>query len=318
MSRSLHLVDPELRPLLEAFPSFDLNAEVLPVLREMEVPLPPFPDASGLVSRDAHSVPGPAGAPDVGVVVYRPLQAEGLLPCLFHIHGGGYVAGSAAEGETVYRPLAAELGCMIVAVDYRLAPETRFPDNLEDCYAALAWVFSQAAALGIDAGRVGVIGESAGGGLAAALALLARDRGQFRLQFQALIYPMLDDRTCVAEPHPYTGEFVWTAQSNVFGWASLLGVPPGSAGVSPYAAAARAENLADLPAAYVSTGALDLFLEEDVEYARRLLRAGVSTELHVFPGAYHGFDYFTNSAVALEARRTLLVFLKRALGGRSD
>lgn len=316
MSRSLHLVDPEMRPLLESFPAFDLNADLLPAVREMSAPLPPLPDASGLVSMDARSIPGPAGAPEVGVVVYRPRQAEGLLPCLFHIHGGGYVSGSAAACEPVYRPLAAELGCAIVSVDYRLAPETRFPGNLEDCYAGLAWMFGQAAALGIDPGRVGVIGESAGGGLAAALALLARDRGQLRLQFQALIYPMLDDRTCVADPHPYTGEFVWTAQSNSFGWTSLLGVAPGSAEVSPYAAAARAENLADLPAAYVSTGALDLFLEEDVEYARRLLRAGVPTELHVFPGAYHGFDYFTDSAVALEARRSLLVFLRRALVGR--
>jgi triacylglycerol lipase len=159
------------------------------------------------------------------------------------------------------------------------------------------------------------MGESAGGGLAAALALLARDRGELRLAFQALDYPMLDDRTCVREPHPCTGEYVWTAQNNAFGWAALLGAPPGSDGVSPYAAAARASDLSGLPRTFIATGGLDLFLDENLEYARRLMRAGVSTELHVHAGAWHGFDWFTNAPVAVEARRTLLRFLARALHG---
>jgi triacylglycerol lipase len=158
------------------------------------------------------------------------------------------------------------------------------------------------------------MGESAGGGLAAALALLARDRGEYRLAFQHLIYPMIDDRTVVAsDPHPYTGEYVWTAESNAFGWASLLGVPPGSDGVSPYAAAARAETLKGLPPTFISTGALDLFLEEDLEYARRLTREGVPVELHVYPGAYHAFNIAAGAGVAQAAQRDSLAALRRAL-----
>lgn len=314
MPNSLHLVDPELRPLIEALPPVTLTDELLPLIRSAAAPLPPQPDVIDAVCVDQHTVPGPAGAPEVRLAIYRPVGAKKPLPCIFHIHGGGYVAGSAQAAEPLYRPFAAELDCVIVSVDYRLAPETRFPGAIEDCYAGLAWVFQNAMKLGIDAGRIGVMGESAGGGLAAALALLVRDRGAYALAFQTLIYPMIDDRTCVAEPpHPYTGEFVWTAQNNTYGWSSLLGVEPGSEGVSCYAAAARADDLSRLPPAYISTGALDLFLEEDMDYARRLMRAGVPVELHVYPGAYHGFDFFTAAPIALEARQHLMNHLRRAL-----
>jgi triacylglycerol lipase len=314
MPGSLHLVDPELRPLIEALPPVALTDELLPLIREAVAPLPPQPDVSATVSVDSYAVPGPAGAPDVQLAVYRPVAAQGPLPCIFHIHGGGYVAGSAKAAEPLFRPFAAELGCVIVSVDYRLAPETRFPGAIEDCYAGLAWVFRNAARLGIDSSSIGVMGESAGGGLAAALALLARDRGEYPVAFQALIYPMIDDRTCVADPpHPYAGEYVWTAQNNAYGWSSLLGQAPGSDGVSCYAAAARATDLSRLPPTYISTGALDLFLEEDVEYARRLTRAGVPVELHLYPGAYHGFDFFTTARIAVESRQQLINYLRRAL-----
>jgi acetyl esterase/lipase len=216
------------------------------------------------------------------------------------------------------RLLARELGCVVVSVDYRLAPETTFPGAVEDCYAALRWLHAEARTLGVDVGRIAIGGESAGGGLAASLALLARDRGEVPLAFQLLIYPMLDDRTGVTvEPSPTVGEFGWSRESNRFGWASLLGRDPGGADVSPYAAAARAEDLAGLPPAYIAVGTLDLFLEENLEYARRLMRAGIPTELHVYPGAYHGFqgmapeariskafvnDYFAALTLALSPR----------------
>ncbi len=156
--------------------------------------------------------------------------------------------------------------------------------------------------------------ESAGGGLAAALALLVRDRGEFTLAFQHLIYPMLDDRTCTTkDPHPYTGEFVWTAHNNHFGWSSLLGHEPGLEGVSPYVAPARATDLAGLPPTFISTGSLDLFLEEDMDYAQRLLRAGVPVEFHIYPGGFHAFNVAPGAAIAQQAGRDSADALRRAL-----
>jgi acetyl esterase/lipase len=311
---SRHLVDPQLFALLELFPTMQFSAELLPEIRAHAWPATVDPHAAAAVAMETRLVPGPPGAPEVALYIYRPRESTGTLPCVFHIHGGGYVTGTAAMMEPFHRPLALEAECCIVSVDYRLAPETRFPGSVEDCYAALGWVIKQAAAIGVDAQRLGVMGESAGGGLAAALALLARDRSEYKLAFQHLIYPMLDDRTCVtANPHPYAGEFIWTPHNNHFGWSSLLGVPPGSNGVFPYAAPARAEELSRLPPTFISTGALDLFLEEDIEYARRLMRVGVPIELHVYPGAYHAFDLEPNAQVALNAHRDSVGALRRFL-----
>jgi acetyl esterase/lipase len=174
---------------------------------------------------------------------------------------------------------------------------------------------AHASELQVDPARIGLVGFSAGGGLAAGLALLARDRGEIPLAFQLLVAPMIDDRTCVlADPHPYTGEFIWTHQANRFGWTSLLGQEPGSPDVSPYAAAARAERLVSLPPTFINVGALDLFLEEGMEYARRLTRSGVPTEFHLYPGTYHGFRMIADAQVAQTAVRDQIAALKRALG----
>lgn len=309
---SQHLVDPALKPLLDVFPMVMLSTETLPAMRERKLPLPQIDESATTLERIP--VPGPAGAPDVMLHIYRPIDAAAALPCIYHIHGGGYVAGAAKQIEYVHRPLAAALGCAIVSVDYRLAPETVFPGAIEDCYAGLGWTIAHAGDLGIDPARLGVMGESAGGGLAAALALLARDRGEYRLSFQHLIYPMLDDRTCVhADPHPYAGEFIWPPHNNRFGWSALLGHEPGADGVSPYAAPARATDLSGLPPTFISTGALDLFVEEDIDYARRLMRVGVPTELHVYPGAFHGFDLMPGAEVAETARRDSRAALARFL-----
>ncbi|MFC3068782.1 alpha/beta hydrolase [Phenylobacterium soli] len=311
---SRHLVDPQLLPLLETIPPLNLSAQSLPAMRARPVMFQVNPKDLEATEQEIRTVPGPAGAPDVEVLVYRPRGAAGPLPCILHIHGGGYVAGDARGNEATHRSMVADLGCAIVSVNYRLAPETVFPGAVEDCYAALAWIMGEASALGFDPARVGVMGESAGGGLAAALALLARDRGEHALAFQHLIYPMIDDRTCVAaEPHPYVGEFVWTPQANRFGWTSLLGQAPGGPDVSPYAAAARASDLSRLPPTYIATGALDLFVEENLEYARRLIRAGVPTELHVYPGAFHGFQWAAQSDVARQAARDTRAALKKGL-----
>lgn len=314
---SRHLVDPELLPMLDLVPTLELSDALLPVLRSRErsLPLPPVA-ANDVVRRDV-TVPGPAGAPDVGLVIYTP-PGSGPFPCIYHMHGGGYVSGSPGILEFMHRPLAETLGCVIVSVDYRLAPETCFPGNIEDCYAGLAWTAAHAGALIIDSARIGVMGESAGGGLAAALALLARDRGEIPLAFQALTFAMLDDRTCTRPPHPFAGEFLWTAHNNRYGWVSLLGHEPGAPETSPYAAPARATDLAALPPTVILIGALDLFLDENVDFARRLIGAGVATELHVYPGAFHGFDAWSEASVSRRALADRTRALRRLTTGEVE
>jgi len=313
---SRHLVDPELLSFLDSFPPFELSDAALPAIRKWISEMSPSPDpvmmTRGLMERVV--VPTTEMSPGIPIVIFRPAMASSPLPAILHMHGGGYVFGAPEGDAAKHLGMVAELDCVIVSVDYRLAPETRFPGPLEDCYAALKFLHEHAAELGVDRTRIAVSGDSAGGGLAAALALLARDRGEVKLVFQHLIYPMLDDRTCVGDlPNPYAGEFLWTRHHNIFGWVSLLGAAPGSDGVSPYAAAARAQDLSGLPPAYISVGALDLFLEEDTTYARRLLRAGVAVELHVYPGAYHGFDFVKGAAVSDRARQDSLSSLRHAL-----
>ena len=311
-----HLVDPELLDLLDTLPAREITAENLAEVRATaRGPAPAQVNTDvAAVAVSARLVPGPQGAPAVPLRVYQPSRAVDQVGCIFHMHGGGYVNGNAAALEPIHRKLSADLGCVIVSVDYRRAPETIFPGNIEDCYAGLYWSFNHAPELNVDDQRIGVMGESSGGGLAAALALLARDRGEMTLAFQHLICPMLDDRTCVVEkPHPFTGEYVWTARNNHFGWSALLGTPPGSKDISHYAAPARAQNLVNLPPAFISTSALDLFLEEDIEYARRLLRAGVPVELHVYPGGFHGFELHPTAKIAQAAQRNSLAALARFL-----
>jgi acetyl esterase/lipase len=312
---SRHLVDPELLGLLEQWPQVTLDESLLPLLRDAtRLPVGEIVHPER-VTRQALSAPGRDGAPAVPLIHYRPAGRDGaMLPCLYHIHGGGYVGGTTASLEPIHRQLVETIDCALVTVDYRLAPEVPFPGPLEDCYAGLDWLFRHAGELGIDATRIGIGGESAGGGLAAALALLTRDRAEHVLAFQHLAYPMIDDRTCTtADPHPHAGQFIWNAASNAFGWRAYLGQAPGSDGIPAYAAAARAEDLAGLPPTFLATGALDLFVDEDITYATRLIRAGVPTELHVYPGAFHGFDIDQTADVSRRMRRDSWDFMKRQL-----
>lgn len=312
-------VDPSLRPLLDMVPTVALSMDNLAIIRsQSRLPIPTPDSASASVEMSVRAIPGPNGAPDVQVIVYRPPGLTEAAPCVLHLHGGGFVLGSAAAMEGPHRMVSTALRCVIVTVDYRLAPEVVFPGAVEDAYAALCWIMANADELGVDPARVGVAGESAGGGLAAALALLTRDRGQHAIAFQHLTYPMLDDRTCTAvDPHPHTGQFIWTAHNNQFGWAALLGQEPGGPDVSPYAAPARAGDLSGLPPTYIATGGLDLFLDEDLDYARRLMRGGVPVELHVYPGAFHAFDLSATAEVAVQARRDSLTALRRLIAPRT-
>jgi acetyl esterase/lipase len=318
---SEHLVDPELKQALDAFPAFELTRDMLPALRAMlqeRLAGAATPTDAAVVS-DKITIPGPAHAPVIEILHYRAAGPTAPLPALLHIHGGGYILGTAAMMDAENRLLAADLKCAVFSVEYRLAPETPYPGPLEDCYAALKWMYDNASALNIDRTRMGVKGESAGGGLAAALSLLSRDRGEVPLAFQHLIYPMIDDRTGAgspSDPHRFVGEYVWTRAQNQLGWSALLGKTPGESGVSPYAAAARAEDLTRLPPTFISVGALDLFLEENMDYARRLTRAGVPVEFHLYPGAFHGFDLQPRTArIAQAASRDSREALRRAMYG---
>jgi acetyl esterase/lipase len=293
---SRDLVDPELVDLLDSVVLPDLSLENLHVLRDMFQPEPHDNGHDG-VAENHCQITSSDGA-SLRLRVLRRADASGLAPVVLYVHGGGFVSGSPELFDFYIRPLVAQLGVVVVGVAYRQAPESVFPSAVEDCYAALRWIWTSASEQSFDLGRVGVLGESAGGGLAAALALLARDRGDYRLAFQMLFEPMLDDRTGSShEPCPDPGRFVWTASNNQFGWRSMLGREPGTSDVSPYAAPARATDLSGLPPTFIAVGALDLFMAEDIEYARRLIGTGVPTELHVIPGAFHGFYLQTEAKV---------------------
>ena len=249
------------------------------------------PAIPGVVTSDHHA-PGPDGAPDVMVRIYQPETRPDTLPALLWIHGGGYVLGNVQSDDLKAKGLAHALNCVVASVEYRLAPEHAFPAPLEDCYAALTWLASNADQFGINAARIAIGGASAGGGLAAGLGLLARDRAEVDICYQLLIYPMIDD-TNVAQAGPDMPDApVWTRANNLVGWRSYLGQEPGSDGISEYAAAFRAEDVSGLPPTYIGVGTPDLFRDEDIAYAHRLIRAGVPTELHVYADGYHGFDAF--------------------------
>lgn len=297
------LLDPEFSPLVGLLPDV-ISLELVTALRETPFPSPPLSDA---VERTEHLVPG---EPEVAVRVHRPNGAAGLLPCMYSIHGGGYIIGSYDMDDALFDRVCPKVGLLGVSVEYRLAPETPYPDPLEDCYRGLKWVYDNAKELGVDASRIGVAGVSAGGGLAAALALLARDRREVPLRFQLLDCPMLDDRQ-----HTWSSRLddleVWNKSANTLGWRSYLGDLYGRDDVPYCAAPGRATDLSSLPPAFVSVGGVDGFLAEDVDYAVRLMQAGVPTELHVYPGAPHGYALVPDSGVARQSRRDIDGWLAR-------
>lgn len=235
-------------------------------------------------------LPGTPNIPDVAVRIYRPADYSTLLPALLWIHGGGYVFGNLEQDDFKAKNLTATGQCITVCVNYRLAPENPFPAALEDCYLALKWLVSNSDSLDIDKTSIVIGGASAGGGLAAALALLIRDRGEVSVSFQMLLCPMIDDRNILPASESLPDTLVWTRENNRIGWQSYLGHNFGDEQLSPYAAAYRAPDLRGLPPAYIAIGELDLFLNESMTYAQRLIQAGIPTELHIYPGAFHGFE----------------------------
>ena len=267
------------------------------------------------VATEDRRVPGPAGAPDVPLRIYRPkATAAEPRPAVFEIHGGGFITGSIEMMDGWCQHVAAEADAVVVSVEYRLAPEHPFPAGLEDCYAALVWTAAEAKALGIDAARIAVAGQSAGGGLAAATALLARDRGGPPLCFQLLEIPELDDRLETPSMRAFDDTPLWNRPNAVWSWRHYLG-PAYGGEVSPYAAPARAQDLSGLPPAYVSTMEFDPLRDEGILYALRLLQAGVSVELHSYAGTFHGSGLLPTAEPSRRNAEEVLGILARRLRG---
>jgi acetyl esterase/lipase len=302
----LQELEPSIAALVNSLDMDTLSAESF---RRYRFPFPNTEPPTGMV-RTEHQAPGD---PSVALKIHRPASANHEMACIYMIHGGGYVIGSYDMDDARLDRWCPALGVIGVSVDYRLAPETPYPGPLEDCYQGLKWVHDHASELGIDVSRLGLVGGSAGGGLAAALSLLARDRGEIPVGFALLDCPMLDDRQRTASSQA-DGLPVWSRESNAFGWRSYLGDLYGTENVPYLAAPSRCDDLAGLPPTFVSVGTVDGFRDEDTEYATRLNQAGVPCELHVYPGACHGYQMAVDSVVTQQAEHDALRWLGRQLG----
>lgn len=288
--------DPEITPILDLVPPIDLSGDIPEARRRIDAArrelIAGLPDIPEVTTRDVH-VPGLEGDPEVLVRIYEPVAGPHSGAALSYIHGGGMVLMSVDDTDFHCKRIVRDVGCLVTSVEYRLAPEHPYPAALHDCYAALTWLHDHADELGVGRDRIAIGGASAGGGLAAGVALLARDRGEVPLCFQWLVYPMLDDRNETPSSHEITDPSVWNRASNLRAWEAYLGDLHGG-DVPLYAAPARAtvEDLRGLPPAYLDVGEVDAFRDEDIAYAQRLLQAGVAAELHVTPGAFHASEMY--------------------------
>jgi acetyl esterase/lipase len=292
------LIDPDSRvpldALLEVMPGglnaipdiVQRRAAVASMLAAIEVAPNPR------VTFEDRTVPGPDGEPDISVRIYRPVESTGQLPGIYFIHGGGMILGDIEGEDAAATKLCDEVGAVVVSVEYRLAPEHPHPAPVEDCYAGLVWTAKNASELGIDADRLAIFGASAGGGLALATALVARDRGGPQVRFLMPIYPMIDDRNQTPSSHEITDIGIWDRAGNIEAWAWYLGGKE----ADEYAAPSRAEDVSGLPPTFIDVGTVDLFRDEDIAFAQRLMQAGVPTELHVYPGSYHASETFAPDA----------------------
>ncbi len=309
-------IDPEIVHALDFFPAELMTAigDDPPLAREMFQPIwdaladdmPPTD-----VAIEETSTPGPDG--DIPVVIYQP-PSPAPRGGLLWIHGGGYIVGS-GRNDPHGIGFAEHVGCTVVSVDYRLAPESTYKESVADCVGALNWLVENAAELGVDSKRIAVGGASAGGGLTAGVALHNRDHAGHDLALQLLIYPMIDDRHDSPSGHEITHPTVWNRELSLKAWRMYLGDEYGAENVSPYAAAARAKDVSGLPPAFVTVGVMDLFRDEDIAYAQRLMAAGVPTELQVYPGMYHGAEMSAPDAdVSTRMRLGYRDAVKRAIG----
>jgi acetyl esterase/lipase len=310
--------DPELAEIIGLLPaSVEWGPpESMPEARAAQAAWAPPVEQRVDVVREDRMVPGREGDPDVEIRIYRPAaEPDTTMPGVFEIHGGGFIVGDLTMMDAYCDAVAAGFPAVVVSVDYRLAPEDPYPAGVEDCYAALRWFADHAAELGVDPSRIAIAGQSAGGGLAAATALLARDRGGPDLCFQLLDIPELDDRLDTPSMRQFVDTPLWNRPNAIRSWSWYLGSDdaPGSDDVSYYAAPARCEDLSGLPPTFVAVMEFDPLRDEGIVYAMRLLEAGVSTELHAYPGTFHGSGLVTTAEVSKRHARDGMAALRRAL-----
>ena len=322
---NIELVDAELAVHLKSFPALDIWTDLVKTRQlgaQMRAKIiGELPKIEEVESSD-YLIPQ-ADAPEVLVRVYRPENQLERLPALLWIHGGGYCLGAMESDDNVVRQIAKAVGSVIVSVEYRLAPEHPFPAALNDCSTALQWLADNTDTLAVDPARIAIGGISAGAGLAAGLALYVRDKTDITLVFQFLLCPMIDDRCVTSSSHMITDERVWNRHSNLTAWKNYLrGENDAETApfddVSAYAAASRAIDLSDLPPAYIAVGSVDAFVDENRDYAERLETAGVSTQLAVFTGGFHGFEFIAPAAeISKAARDSHYSALRNALFGNA-
>ncbi|WP_077622563.1 alpha/beta hydrolase [Sediminibacillus massiliensis] len=282
-------VNPELLQGLETFQDLDLQPDYLQTIREEAAKLRPPTVVDESISITDEVIEGPDANP-LPLRIYRPKSINETSPVLLWIHGGGYILGSVEDDDDLCMNFVNEANCVVVSVDYRLAPENPYPAPIEDCYAALKWIADNAQLLNIDPDRIGIAGASAGGGLTAALSLLARDRQYPSVCFQMPLYPMIDDQNNTPSANEIKEGMVWNQKTNDAGWKMYLGDLYGKDNIPSYAAPARAEDYSNLPYTYTCVGQLDPFRSETLTYVSKLAEAGVDVEFHLYPGAYHGFE----------------------------
>jgi acetyl esterase len=314
-------IDPELRPMLEFLPSlgFDNPEQARAGITEMSAMMADSIDESGVCIED-RTISGGDDATNIAIRIYRPEELKDKTAGLLYIHGGGFVVGDLDTEHAGPIGVCRALGIVVVSTDYRKAPENPYPAGLEDCFAALEWLHRHADELLVDRSRIGIRGGSAGGGLSAGLALLARDRGGPEICFQYLGIPELDDRLQTVSMTEFTDTPLWNRPNAVLSWQYYLGENYVAGGDDvPYTAAparASVEQLRGLPPAYVSTMEFDPLRDEGIEYALKLLQAGVNVELHSFPGTFHGSELVVDAAVSKRGESEGLEALRRGLGIR--
>lgn len=313
MKKQLSKIHPDLQQAAKMSPTFafsNTNLWFIHLLMNL-VPTPKTPEDILIENIFIH---GQDDQPKLRLRIYKPKSIAAPTPVLIWLHGGGYVMGKPEMDDRSCAAYVRELGISIVSVDYRYAPKHPFPAGLEDSYSALEWVAAHPQQLGVDAKRIAIGGVSAGGGLAAALAQLAHDRQEIKPVFQLLVYPMLDDRTVLRTEIDDSNNVTWSQKSNRFGWESYLGRECGAEGVPAYSVPARREDLTGLPQAWIGVGTLDIFHDEDVAYAQRLMESGIECEMIIVPGAFHGFDVFDPQLPIVQAfRKSQVSALKKSL-----